>query len=362
MLVSVLIPVRNEAAHIGETVRAMQTQKLDGHVELLFMDGRSEDGTREILHGLARDDARIRVLDNPGRTTPAGLNVGLRNARGRYVARMDGHTVYPPTYLAHGIERLQRGDVEWVSGPQIPDGDGTWSRRVALALSTRLGTGSSSKWATGTDTDPTGDEVDLDTGVFAGVWLRSTLKRHGGWAEEWPINQDSELAARVLRAGGRIVCLPEMGARYMPRDSLGGLVRQYWRYGMYRAKTARRHPESLRPSLVLAPGLGLTLLTGVAAPRPLRRTAHKCLGAYVAAISVTSLRVARRAGVRDAASLPVVFATMHLAWGLGFVFGCLRFGPPVAALLHLGRASAAGSGDCDSRARAEERAGPTGAR
>src|SRR6516162_11541352 len=98
--ISVLVPVLNEEPHIQETVAAMQAQRFDGSIELLFADGRSSDRTREILLELAASDPRIRVLDNPRRRTPSGLNVCLREARGQYVARMDAHTFYSDRYLA----------------------------------------------------------------------------------------------------------------------------------------------------------------------------------------------------------------------------------------------------------------------
>ena len=123
---SVLVPVLNEEPFIRDTVAAMQAQRFDGSVEFLFMDGRSEDRTKAILEELAREDSRIRVFDNPGRSSTAGLNVGLRNARGEYIVRMDAHTFYPEDYIARGVERLRRGDVVWVAGPQVPYGVGTW--------------------------------------------------------------------------------------------------------------------------------------------------------------------------------------------------------------------------------------------
>lgn len=327
MLVSVLVPVLDEERHISAAVAAMRSQRLDGELELIFIDGRSVDRTRSILETLAAEDPRIRVLDNPARRTPDGLNVGLAAARGEFVARMDAHTNYPPDYLARGVERLRRGDVAHVSGPQIPLGDGPWSRRVALALSTRLGTGGASF------RHAAGDEIDVDSG-FTGVWRRSTLERHGGWDEGWPVNQDAELAARIREEGGRLVCLPAMSADYIPRDSLKALARQYWRYGVYRAKTAGRHPGALRRSHVLAPGLVLAL-AGCVLPGPPGRAARVAVGAYLCAVAVVSAGGARRAGGADAASLPLVFGAMHLPWGAGFLWGSLRFGPPMAALRRL---------------------------
>src|SRR5919205_3423900 len=156
---SVLVPVLNEEAHIREAVDAMRAQEFDGEIEFLFMDGGSTDSTRAILEELAASDPRIRVFDNPGRTTPHALNVGLAAARGDYVVRMDAHAFYPPRYVAAGVERLERGDVAWVAGPAIPRGTGRWSKRVALAVTSGLTTVGSLKWREASGEG--GDETEL---------------------------------------------------------------------------------------------------------------------------------------------------------------------------------------------------------
>ena len=140
-MASVLVPVRDEARHLRDTVAAIRAQRFPEPVEFLFIEGRSRDGTRALLEELTPGDPRMRILDNPGRTVPRALNIGLRESRGTYVARFDAHTRYPEDYLPRGIERLRRGDVASVSGPQLPHPVGPWSRRVALALGSWLGTG-----------------------------------------------------------------------------------------------------------------------------------------------------------------------------------------------------------------------------
>src|SRR3712207_3449117 len=104
---SILTPVCNEERPVREAVAALRDQDYAGSVEFLFMEGRSEDRTREILEELALEDPRIRVLDNPDRHTASALNIGLRAARGQYVARFDAHTSYPRGYLSAGIARLR---------------------------------------------------------------------------------------------------------------------------------------------------------------------------------------------------------------------------------------------------------------
>lgn len=330
-----LVPVFNEERHIRETVAAMQAQRFDGQFELLFADGRSEDRTREILLELAASDPRIRVLDNPRRRTASGLNVCLREARGEFVARMDAHTYYADRYLAAGVERLRRGDTEWVSGPAVPRPVGAISRAVGLALASWLGRGGSRKWD---DVLDGAEERDLDTGVFGGVWRRERVLDAGGWDERWPINQDSEMASRFLAQGARLVCLPEMAGYYVPRDSLKGLARQYYRYGYYRAQTFRRHPGSMRRSHLIAPALALALIAALLAPRPLRAPARLAVLVYLLAVAGTGLSTAARPGRRaDGGLLLAVLPVMHFGWGFGTLAGMCRFGPPAAAFASLVR-------------------------
>jgi glycosyltransferase involved in cell wall biosynthesis len=327
--VSVLVPVLNEERHIRESVDAMRRQRFDGSIELLFADGRSEDRTREILEELARADPRIRVFDNPERRTPSGLNVCLRHARGEYVARMDAHSFYPETYLAAGVERLRRGDTDWVSGPAVPRPSGRVGRAIALALGTPLGQGGSRKWT------PGAEERELDTGVFAGVWRRRTVLDYGGWDEGWPQNQDSEMAARFIGDGRRLILLPEMAAEYVPRDSLKGVFRQYRNYGLYRIRTARRHPHSMRRSHVIAPAIALMPVAALVAPRPLRGLARLGVALYTAALGASAVPVAREHGVQEAALVPAALAAMQLGGGVGVLEGVRRFGVPWPALAWL---------------------------
>ena len=331
---SVLVPVLNEERYIEQAVDAMRRQRFDGELEFIFADGGSTDRTREILERLSGEDPRIRVVDNPSRSVSSGLNVCLRHARGRWALRMDAHTIYPDDYAALGVGRLAEGGTRWVSGPQVPKGHGPVSRAVALALAGPIGRGASRKW--GRDGERGGREFELDTGVFAGVWERATLVDYGGWDERWPRNSDSEMAARFLAHGERLICLPAMGAEYVPRDSLSGLWRQYVDYGEFRARTSRRHPDSMRASHLLAPAVLFMAASAIAAPRPLRRLARLGQGIYAASLVAAGAR--SRAGAEspaDAALVPLVLLAMHYGHGLGQLKGWVRYGVPVSAIAHV---------------------------
>jgi glycosyltransferase involved in cell wall biosynthesis len=323
--VSVLIPVLNEEKHLRRAAEAMLAQDFPGRAEFLFIDGGSEDASVAILEELAAADDRIRILVNPARRTPQALNIGLRAARGTFIARMDAHTMYPARYLAAGVERLRRGGCDWVSGPQLAVGVDAGSRLVARALAASLGKGGARF------RDALEREHEVDSG-FTGMWYRETLERHAGWDEEWLNDQDLELAARIRKAGGRIVCIPEMAAEYVPRATLRALARQYATYGTYRVKTARRHPETLRRSQLLPPLVTLTAATACVAPSGrLRSLARAGVATYAGALAVSAARADH--GTRtEAAALPAVWAVMHLSYGIGFVRGCARYGVPLDAV------------------------------
>lgn len=326
MAVSVIIPVRDEAGVLARCAERMLAQDYEGTMEFLFVDGGSTDGTRSVLDSLAAEDSRVQVLTNPARLVPNALNVGLAATRGEFVARMDAHTVYPLGYLRAGVERLQRADdVVSVSGPQLARGTSPGSRRVALALSTPLGVGGADFRC------PVDEEIEVDSG-FTGMWRRDVLVGAGGWDERSPYDEDVELAARLRGAGGRYVCLPDMAAYYIPRESLRALARQYWHYGEHKVRTFKEHPSAMRPSHLLPPVVAATLAAAVT-PKPLCRAARLGIAVYSAGLVAGAAAAKGQGPLTDVARLPTVLATMHLAYGFGLFAGVLRAGFPAAAVI-----------------------------
>ena len=322
--VSVLVPVFNEASIIEDSVTAMLNQSFDGEIEFLFMDGGSTDETREILERKAGTEPRIKVLDNPGRLQGCGLNIGLKAAKGAYVARMDAHSYYPSGYIAKGVERLRAGDVAWVGGPQLPLGVGKWSQRIAVAMKSRLGIGGA------VFRRPLTEEIETDT-AFTGVWRKETLDEVGGWDEAATPNEDGEIAARIRKRGGRIVCVPEMAAQCVTRDSIPALAKQYYRYGRARVRTVRLHPQTMRPSHVVPPALVVAAGAALIGPRRIARPARMALGVYAGAVAIEAARISDGGAEKEAPFVPLVLATMHASWGSGFLVGCVRHGFPGAA-------------------------------
>jgi glycosyltransferase involved in cell wall biosynthesis len=327
---TVLVPVLNEERHLEAMLATMRAQQFDGQLQFVLADGGSTDRTLEIMRRAAVNDPRIEIHHNPKMHVASGLNVALKAACGTWVARMDAHAFYPPRYIAEGVSRLQAGGTRWVSGPQRPVGDNAVSRAVAAALRSPLGRGGSHKWHRDGEER---SEFELDTGIFGGVWRRDTLLEFDGWDERWNKNEDSELAARFLQQGERLVCLPGMTADYVPRDSLTALFRQYLEYGRFRLRTAMRHPNSLRRSHLVAPAL---VAGGAIAVTPGRAGARaRRLGLlYVAALAAESLRVRQSTEkLAEAFLVPAALVAMHAGHGLGLLGGMAEHGVPWAAIV-----------------------------
>lgn len=264
--------------------------------------------TRAVLAGF--DD--IQVVDNPVGSTPAALNAAIGRACGEVVVRCDAHSVLPTDYITVAVATLSATGADNVGGLQDPRGGSWLERAVALAMTSPIGSGGAA-YRSGRQSGPT------DT-VYLGVFRRSTLERLGGFDETMIRNQDYELNWRIRDAGGTVWLEPRLVVGYRPRGSLGELWRQYFSYGAGKRRMLWLHPRSWRTRQLAAPSLvaGL-LLAGVLSPWTGPVPVLALAGVYAAALGVATA-VAVPHGT-PALGLPIVAATMHLAWGTGFLFG-----------------------------------------
>ncbi len=322
-LVTVVMPVRNEARSIERSLGAVIAQDYPRErLEVLVVDGLSEDGTAALVRRLAEGHPFVRLLENPGRTQAAGLNRAIRQARGEIVVRVDGRTLIAPDYVRRCVELLRSGRAEDVGGRMVPEGEGWVGRGIARALASPFAAGDSKfHYAEG--------EHYVDT-VYLGAYRRETLERIGLYDEEADVNEDYELNLRLRRAGGRILLSPRLRSTYLARPTLGALARQYFRYGRWKARTLRRHPGSLVWRQTVAPALVAALVASLA----LGLVWRPALVAFAAVAAIYLLAAAGAALIasRGAFSLaPVVlaaFLVIHLSWGLGLWSGLVA--PPAS--------------------------------
>jgi glycosyltransferase involved in cell wall biosynthesis len=317
--VSIIMPVFNEAACIRKSLGAVLGQNYPSdRLEILVVDGGSQDGTREIVQELIRNPVNGRLLDNPKRIQAAGLNIGILASQGEVIVRVDGHTVIAPDYVSTCIDYLVQGQVDNVGGLIRPLGTTYSGQGVALATTSPFGNG-------GSKFHYSEREQFVDT-VYLGAFWRRTFDQIGMYGEDVNINEDYELNYRLRKAGGKILLSPAIKSTYIPRSSLGDLWRQYFTYGRQKVRTLRKYPASVRwrqaiPPLFVA-GLIGSLVLSLFWPGA-RRLFVVAAGFYLLVNLVASTIAAKRGGWRYVFILPVIFGCIHFAWGLGFWRGLM---------------------------------------
>lgn len=315
--VSIIMPVLDEELHLAEAVGHALGQDYPGGLELVLALGPSSDDTDRIAAELCSADLRVRLVRNPTGRTPNGLNLALAAARHQVIVRVDGHALLPPDYVRIAIATLTATGADNVGGVMAARGQSEFEQAVAQAMRSRLGVGAAAFHLGGAEGPaPT---------VYLGVFRRSALERVGGYDEHFVRAQDWELNHRIIESGGIVWFTPRMTVTYRPRPTVRRLARQYFEYGRWRRQIMRHHPETvslryLAPPLALAGVAAGTAagLVGLVGPAWLRVGFAAPLG-YAALVAVGGFAVGRGLPARVTARLPVVLATMHGAWALGFV-------------------------------------------
>ncbi|MFO0881178.1 MAG: glycosyltransferase family 2 protein [Gemmataceae bacterium] len=333
-MISVIIPVRNEEAFLGETLQRLLEQDYPAdRLEILVADGCSTDATPDIVRAWGEKHSNIRLLENPRRWSSAGRNVAARAARGDIILLIDGHCEIPGRrHLLDLAEAFQKTGADCVGRPQPLDVTGATSlqRAIACARSSPLGHHPASHIYSSR-------EGFVPPHSVAVAYRREVFDRIGWFDESFDACEDVEFNHRAARAGLRCWFTPRVAVRYHPRDSLPRLFRQMVRYGRGRVRLLRKHPETFSlPGFI--PGAfvaGLLLGPILAAVFAFLWFVYLgTLGIYASLILGTSLALAlRRREPRLALWLPVVFTTVHVGsgWGLFWETVAGRVGPPSAS-------------------------------
>jgi len=320
-LVSVIIPVRNEAGFIERCLRCLlENDYPPARVELLVIDGLSDDGTREIVQRLAEETGQIRMVDNPQRITPVAMNIGIRESNGDYIIITGGHAETPPEFISAHVREFQAHPEAWCVGGWVDTVSSTLvGRAVAAAMSSPVGVGNA-RFRLGDY------EGYVDT--LAGAYRRWVFDRIGLFDEELVRNQDDELNHRLIQAGGKIWMSRAIHCRYFSRASLRKLARQYFQWGFWRIRTMQKRgkPATLRQIAPLVFVLiWLVLIAGALIWRPIGWGLAGFAGLYAVALLAGAADVARRTAWREAFWAPLVFAILHFCYGFGSLKGMLWF-------------------------------------
>lgn len=321
--ITILVPCRNEVRYIEGCLRSILAATYDKDLlEVLVIDGLSDDGTREEVERIAAKHPSVRMVDNPKRTTPAALNVGIQQAKGDVLIRMDAHATYPSDYISKLVDWQCKTGADNVGGI-----------RLAVAadrspMATAIACGVSHPFGVGTSNYQVGLSAPkwVDT-VWGGCFKKELFKAIGLFDEQFIRNQDDEFNHRLIARGGRVLLVPDVHAFYVARNSLSKLWRMYYQYGHFKPLTAHKlgrimTGRQLVPAAMVIGGV-LSLVLSISFPKSILLFLGLA-GTYLTANLVLGFQIGIKKGWLCGLWMPVVFPTIHLSYGIGFLQGALN--------------------------------------
>lgn len=323
-LVSIIVPCYNEEKTIHQLLDAVRVQTYRGdRMELIISDGMSTDRTREVIAEFEAEypNFNVRVLENSVRTIPSGLNQAIRHADGEIIIRLDAHSIPIPEYVERCVAAHLSAKGDNIGGVwEIHAGDKTWiAESISCAAAHPLGVGDAMYRLNA-------KEGAVDTVPF-GSFRRILTDKIGFFDETLLANEDYEFNTRVREAGGVVWLDPSIRSVYFSRSTLGKLASQYWRYGFWKWRMLRRYPQTLRWRQALPPLFVMSLIVLIVLSlwiAPARFVLAAQVIFYLVALGLAGLKLAiEKRQPLLALGLPLAIATMHIAWGAGFLWSGL---------------------------------------
>lgn len=318
--VSVIVPCRNESRHIGELINRVLQQKGAGTeytFELILVDGKSDDDTLRKIATAAKDHPEIRIIHNNKQITPVAFNLGINAAKGEYICILGAHSRIAADYILAALNAIRSTKTQNVGGPWHAIGEGFIGSAIALAFQSPMSSG-------GALSHSLEYEGCVDS-VWGGFYPRTVFEKIGLFDEYLVRNQDDELNFRLILSGGTIYQTPKIKYEYVCRDTLRKLWTQYYQYGFYKVYILKKHKRlaSIRhavPAIFLLSIICLAIL-GLTDPWFFYGV-YACIGLYLFVLIVGAIHICSTSGRwRYFMVLPVVLASFHLPYGLGFIFG-----------------------------------------
>ena len=317
--ISIVLPVRNEEKYISDCVASIFAQDYPAdQMEVIFVDGRSEDRTVALLRELQKAHPQIQVFDNPNRTVPYAMNIGIGHSRGEVIVRLDAHAEYPPDYVRLSVETLLSQDCDNAGGVFVTRGRGFMGSAIAEMLKTPLGVGNATYRLTEQD-------GYVDTVPF-GCFRRELFDRIGGFDERMTRNQDNELNFRIRKNGGKIYLNHNIRVLYYCRDTMRGIMRMGYMNGKWNVITMTLVPGSMGvrhfvPLTFVLSTIVLLLLTLATGSLLFGGLLALEWGAYLLLDGFYSWSIAKEKGLRYLPVELILYPAFHFAYGFGSLCG-----------------------------------------
>lgn len=317
--VSVVMPIYNEEKYIGKCIQSLLNQDYESNkMEWIFVDGCSKDRTKEIISEyIAKYPKLINVIDNPNKTVPYAMNLGIRKARGKYIVRLDAHAEYSSDYISKCIYYLEKTGADNVGGVLETKSHGFVGNAVAMMLSSKFGVGNS-QFRTN------GKSGYVDTVPF-GAFRRETFEKYGYYDERLTRNQDNEMNYRIRKNGGKIYLAEDIKLAYYCRDSIKGIADMAVKNGKWNIITMKLCPGAMGlrhfiPFIfllsIIAFMIVICFLPKIAILFLLELITYLLLDVYF------SIRAAEN--YKCVPLLIILFPIFHLSYGFGSLLGVIN--------------------------------------
>jgi len=317
--VTVIMPVRNEQAHLVGAVDSVLSQNYPGNLEITLAIGPSIDETDKVAKGLAEKHTNIKLIENPKGLTTSGLNLAIALSTSDVIIRVDAHSELAPNYIARGVEILAETGSVLVGGVMSAVGKTALQKAVAFGYGSRFGLGGGSYHV--------GGKAGEAESAYLGIFDAKALKAVDGYDENIIRGEDWDLAQRLKASGGKVWFSPELVVKYWPRSNIKALAWQFYSTGIWRGDLTRRAPgkASIRyflPPLALLILADLVVLASLGIIGELELIIPVAL--YLLVLSFASA-TAKQLGILDRLAIFIALPVMHLSWASGFWIG-LAFG------------------------------------
>ena len=322
--VAVIIPTLNEEHHIERCLESVARQSFPFEkMDVMVVDGGSQDRTCEIVSEYSRTHANVRLLDNPKRIQAVAFNIGVAHSSAPIIIRMDAHAYYHEYYVEGCVMRLRENDRRGNVGGQWdiqPQNDSPWAVTNAILNASKFGIGGAT-YRVGAQAG------NVDTVPF-GAFPRRVIEEIGGMREDLARGEDNEYNSRITHAGYDIFFDPKIVCTYYARPSLRASCKQMYANGLsigqllYVDKSA----VSIRHLVPLAFVLAL-LASAIGAMfwRPFLWLLIAIVVSYLFCAVLASIGPSRKHGLKYLMLLPVMFLSVHCSYGWGTLVGIFKY-------------------------------------
>ena len=316
-LISIVIPCRNEEKYIEKNIQSILAQNYKGEIEVLIVDGMSDDNTREIVKGYS--ESGVLLLDNPHQYTPQAMNIGIGAARGKYFVILGGHSFLDENFVSNNVKILESNIEIGCSGGQIKNVyENEEGEIIAKAMASKFGVGNAT-FRVG------GNAGFVDTVAF-GMYRTEIHNEINGFDEELVRNQDDEYNYKLSKAGYKIYFDPTIISHYYVRGSFSKLFKQYYQYGYWKVYVNKKHSTVTTVRQLIPFFFVSALILGIILSFVHIKFLYILISGIVLYTVLAILFGFKQADtLKNSFKISLVYPILHFSYGFGYLVGIFDF-------------------------------------